>query len=264
MLTEGLDATAARARLWLADERGILAGPARKVAPEQAPFVHADMPTGAAAAAGSAATDDGRLTAAGLVQLVHHIRPTVVIGVSGQGGLFSTGVLDAAATVSHRPIIMALSNPSDYAECTAATAYAATDARAIFASGGASEPVRLHLGPSIGGPSTYADMRSDRREPAQVNNVLAFPGIVAGVHRAGNVTGTVADVALVAAAQALAALVTDADRAVGRILPPVHDLPAISAYIALAVAAALDDRTVPLAQKLRVPATVPAHRHNEL
>jgi malate dehydrogenase (oxaloacetate-decarboxylating)(NADP+) len=205
---ESQTADAARAALWLVDDGGLLT-PARAagLSPEQRPYVRVS-PTAAPV-----------LSAA----WVEAVRPTVLIGVSGQHGLFSSPVLRAVAAATSRPIVFALSNPDDHAECDAASAYAATDGRAVFASGGPSPRVGTH------------------HHPAQVNNALAFPGLAAGARAAG--VRYVTDAMLLAAARALADRVTDADRAVGRVLPPLEDLPAVTASIAAAVAAAATTST---------------------
>ena len=214
----GLTAVEARARLWLVDEHGLgaLGDPHRPPPrPEQAPYWRASAPAWARHADG---------TAAPLAALVEHIRPSVLIGVSGQYGLFTPPVLRAVAAHHERPVIFALSNPDDHAECTALTAYAATDGRAIFASGGPSLPVSVPGGASGRAASavpSHADAAA-ARHPAQVNNAFIFPAVSRAV--ASGRVHQITDRMLLAGAEALAALVTAEDLAVGRVLPPVQAL----------------------------------------
>ena len=60
-----------------------------------------------------------------------------------------------------RPIVLALSNPSEVAECTAQQAYDWSGGRAVYASGTAFPPFQTHHGLVV---------------PAQANNSLIFPG----------------------------------------------------------------------------------------
>lgn len=61
-----------------------------------------------------------------------------------------------------RPLVFALSNPVEEAECTAQQAYDWTDGTAVFVSGTAFPPVRRADGSSF--------------IPGQCNNCLVFPG----------------------------------------------------------------------------------------
>lgn len=60
-----------------------------------------------------------------------------------------------------RPIVLALSNPSEVAECTAQQAHDWSGGRAVYASGTAFPPF---------------DTKDGRKVPAQANNSLIFPG----------------------------------------------------------------------------------------
>ncbi|KAL7587198.1 hypothetical protein Lser_V15G40518 [Lactuca serriola] len=54
-----------------------------------------------------------------LLDVVKAIKPSILIGTSGVGQTFTKEVIEALAGVNERPLIMALSNPTSQAECTA-------------------------------------------------------------------------------------------------------------------------------------------------
>ena len=70
-----------------------------------------------------------------LLDTVRTVKPNILIGLSACGGLFSQEILEAMNENEAPPIIFPLSNPTSRSECTAAQAQAATNGRAIFASG---------------------------------------------------------------------------------------------------------------------------------
>ncbi|XLU33078.1 hypothetical protein S245_037003, partial [Arachis hypogaea] len=76
-----------------------------------------------------------------LVDAVNKIKPTVLIGTSGQGRTFTKEVIEAMASINEKPIILSLSNPSSQSECTAEEAYKWSQGRAIFTSGSPFPPV---------------------------------------------------------------------------------------------------------------------------
>ncbi|EPS61465.1 malic enzyme, partial [Genlisea aurea] len=119
-----------------------------------------------------------------------------------------------------KPLIMALSNPTSQAECTALEAYAWTDGRAIFASGSPFDPV---------------DYEGEPRIPGQSNNAYIFPGLGLGLVMSGTIR--VHDDMLLAASEALAGQVTEEHLEKGMIYPPFAGIRTISAHIAANVAA---------------------------
>ncbi|KAF2596304.1 hypothetical protein F2Q68_00007249 [Brassica cretica] len=148
------------------------------------------------------------------------IKPTVLIGTSGVGQTFTQEVVEAMATNNETPLILALSNPTSQAECTAEQAYTWTKGRAIFGSGSPFDPVEYD-------GKTYF--------PGQANNCYIFPGLGLGLIMSGAIR--VRDDMLLAASEALAAQVTEENFANGLIYPPFSNIREISANIAASVAA---------------------------
>jgi len=154
---------------------------------------------------------------------VDRLKPTVLIGVSGQGGSFTPDILHTMADINAddaaRPLIMALSNPTTKSECTAEEAYKHTQGRAIFASGSPFPDVTMH-------GRTYC--------PGQGNNAYIFPGVGLGIMASG--ARRVTDEMFFAAAKALSEKVTDEDLALDRVYPAIGRIREVSVAIAVAVA----------------------------
>jgi len=201
MIEAGLAPEAARLRCWFVDSKGLVCAARGELAMHKRPYAHDHEPLPDLAAA------------------VRALRPTALIGVSGQPGMFTREVLETLAGQCERPIVFALSNPTSKSECTAEQAYSWTGGRAIFASGSPFAPV------DYGGRTLV---------PGQGNNAYAFPGIGLGVLAAQ--ARRVSDGMFLAAAHALAARVGEEDLAAGRIYPPLSSIREISADIAAAVA----------------------------
>lgn len=157
-----------------------------------------------------------------LEAVVANANPTVLIGVSGQGGLFTESVVTAMADGVDRPVIMPLSNPTSHAEATPSDLLAWTGGRALIATGSPFDPVD-HLGVT--------------HVISQANNVYVFPGVGQGalISNATKVT----DGMLLAAARGVAdqAPCRDGDTAAG-VLPPLDQVKTVSRRIANAVASA--------------------------
>jgi malate dehydrogenase (oxaloacetate-decarboxylating) len=133
--------------------------------------------------------------------------PTVLLGVSGQPGIFSPQLLARLAARVERPIVLPLSNPTSRAEATPADIARATEGRALVATG-----------------SPFPGV-------TQANNVYVFPGIGLGVLAAG--ATQVTESMLCAAAHAVAEASPP-----GLLLPPVGQIRQVSGLVAAAVARA--------------------------
>jgi malate dehydrogenase (oxaloacetate-decarboxylating)(NADP+) len=199
---QGLSEAEARKRCWLVDSQGLVVASRSGLAEQKKPYAHQHEPVADFAAA------------------VNALQPTAIIGVAAVGGTFTEPVLRSMAKFNKRPIVFALSNPTSKSECTAQEAYRWTDGRALFASGSPFDPVE------VDGRSLVS---------RQGNNSYIFPGVGLGaiVSGARHVTGEM----FLAAAETLAATVSDADLAQGSLYPPLVSVREVSARIGAAVAA---------------------------
>jgi len=199
---EGLNEAEAHARCWFVDSQGLVVrSRLGKLAEHKMPYAH-DHPF-----------------VATLAEAIETVKPTVLIGVSGQAHAFTRDIVTRMAALNQRPIIFALSNPTSKAECTAEEAYQWTEGRVIYASG------------SPFPPGTFA---GQPYVPGQGNNVYIFPGVGLGalVCEASQIT----DEMFLTAAQTLASVVTAEDLALGRIYPAISNIREVSIQIAAAVA----------------------------
>ena len=201
MVAEGLSPEEARQRCWFVDSKGLVVHSRADLAAHKLPYAHDHAPLSDLAAA------------------VNELRPTAIIGVSGQPRTFTRAIIESMGCHNERPIIFALSNPTSKSECTAEEAYTYTNGRAIFASGSPFPSFTLY-------GKTY--------NPGQGNNAYIFPGVGLGVVVSG--ARHVTDEMFGAAAHALAEQVTDDDMAAGRIYPVLSRIRDVSAAIAAKVA----------------------------
>jgi len=211
MADAGLPEAEARRRFYAIDRDGLLLDATPGVLDFQRPFAQP-----AAAVAGWSPEGRGKI---GLADVIANAKPTVLIGVSGQPGIFSEDVIRKMASAVERPIIFPLSNPTSRSEATPQELMAWTHGRAVIGTGSPFPPIIRN-----GKPFTVD----------QTNNAYVFPGIGLGVLavRAGRVT----DGMFVAAAKALAEISPAARDPSANFLPPVAELRAVAIAVAKAVA----------------------------
>lgn len=70
-----------------------------------------------------------------LLDVIKHVKPTSLIGLSGSGPAFFEAEVQALCEGCALPLIFPLSNPTSKAEISAEDAYAWSEGRCIFASG---------------------------------------------------------------------------------------------------------------------------------
>ncbi|XP_012260495.2 NADP-dependent malic enzyme isoform X2 [Athalia rosae] len=202
MQKEGVSADVAKSKIWMVDSKGLIV----KDRPEGGVTEHKIH----------YARDNAPIRT--LAEVVRTARPSVLIGAAAIKGAFTTEILEEMANNNEKPIIFALSNPTSKAECTAEEAYIATKGKCIFASGSPFEPV------------TY---EGKTFHPGQGNNSYIFPGIALGAVCAG--MRVIPEETFLIAADALAAIVTEADLASGGLYPPLQDIQKCSLEVAVKV-----------------------------
>ena len=201
-MQEGLSEADARKRCWFVDSKGLLVkGRGDKLPSHKEPYAH-DHPQ-----------------IKDFAEAVAVIKPTTIIGVSGQGRAFDEKVVRTFASQQKQPIIFSLSNPTSKSECTAEEAYKWTEGRCLFASGS---------------PFPAVEFNGKRYQTGQGNNVYIFPAVGLGVMVSQ--ARTVTDSMFLVAAQTLAAEVRPEDVAVGRVYPSLSRIREVSIKIAVAVA----------------------------
>ncbi|GJM91156.1 hypothetical protein PR202_ga07503 [Eleusine coracana subsp. coracana] len=157
---------------------------------------------------------------ASLVEVVKKVKPHVLLGLSGVGGIFHEEVLKAMKeSDSPRPAIFAMSNPTTKAECTPDDVFKYVGENAIFASG--SPFTNVSLG---NGRTGYAN---------QANNMYLFPGIGLGALLSG--ARHISDGMLQGAAECLASYITDDEIRKGILFPSVSSIRHITARVGAAV-----------------------------
>jgi len=144
MTQEGLSLKEAQSHVYMFDINGLLEDTRKDLVDFQKPYAHKH-----------AATRD-------FVAAIEDIKPTTIIGVSTVGGTFTQQVIEAMSRVNERPVVLALSNPTDHAECTPEQAYTWSKGKAIYAAGVQFPPVHYQ-------GQTFL--------PGQANNFYIFPAV---------------------------------------------------------------------------------------
>ncbi|HKD28051.1 MAG TPA: NAD-dependent malic enzyme [Xanthobacteraceae bacterium] len=189
MVDEGRSREDARKRVTLFDINGLIEASRTDLSPSQAVYAHDLKP------------------ARDLAEAVAEVKPTILIGVSTVGGLFTEAVVRNMAKKVDRPIIFPLSNPTDKAECTPEQAYLWTDGKALVAAG-------------VQFPDVTLDGKTFR--PGQANNFYIFPAIGLAVYATR--PKRIDDRMFIAAARGSADQVSQSDRDKGMLFPPQDDI----------------------------------------
>ncbi|XP_024175408.1 NAD-dependent malic enzyme 59 kDa isoform, mitochondrial [Rosa chinensis] len=199
---------AAKNPFFLLDKDGLVTKERKNLDPMAAPFAR------------DPAEIEGLREGASLLEVVKKLKPHVLLGLSGVGGVFSEEVLKAMReSDSIKPAIFAMSNPTMNAECTAEDAFKHAGENIVFGSGSPFKNVDLGNG-KVGHVN-------------QANNMYLFPGIGLGALLSG--ARLISDGMLQAASECLASYMTDEDIRKGILYPSIDCIRDITAEVGAAV-----------------------------
>ncbi|XP_071741929.1 NAD-dependent malic enzyme 59 kDa isoform, mitochondrial-like [Rutidosis leptorrhynchoides] len=202
--------TKARPQFYLIDKDGLITKQRSGVNPSAAPF----------AKAVEEVESVGLREGSGILEVVKKVKPHVLVGLSGVGGIFNEQVLKAMRdSDSSKPAIFAMSNPTNNAECTAADAFKYAGDNIVFGSGSPFQNVDLGNG-KVG----YVN---------QANNMYLFPGIGLGALLSG--AHIISDGMLQAASECLASYMTEEEIQKGKFYPSIDSIRDITAEVGAAV-----------------------------
>jgi len=214
MQQQGLGKDQAASRISLFDVNGLIEPSRQDLSDSQKVYAHPAEPS------------------SNLLQTVKTLKPSILIGVSTVGGAFTRPVVQAMTRLNERPLIFALSNPTNKAECTAQQAYSWSKGKALYAAG-------------VQFPDVTLDGQTFK--PGQANNFYIFPAIGLATYAARPTRIT--DACFIAAAEACAAQVDDALRAKGMLFPSQADILETEIAIAARVAEFMFDQGLARAER---------------
>ena len=209
MVRDGLSPDEARSRIWLIDRAGLVTDDMEDLPDYQQAYARP------ASEVADWAREHGAI---GLLETVRRVHPTILIGTSTDHGAFTREVIEEMSSGVERPIVLPLSNPTERIEAMPADVVAWSGGKALVATGIPVKPFEYE-------GTTFTI--------GQGNNALLYPGLGLGVIVSG--ASRVTDGMLLAAAQAVASQV-DPTSPGASLLPPVENLRASSATVAVAVA----------------------------
>jgi len=207
MGAQGVTPEAARQQIRMFDTQGLVVAGRPGLAAHKLPYAHKLPP--------SKPFDhlDPASECPQIVAAIEDFQPTALIGVSGKalspgvGRLFSREVVEAMSRLNARPIIFALSNPTEHHECLAEQAYAWSEGKAIYAGGVQLPPVHLD-------GQTFL--------PSQANNLYIFPAVGMAIFATNAKRAT--DEMFIEAAHAVADQVTPGQLKLGMLYPPQSNI----------------------------------------
>ena len=207
---EGLSEELARSRIFMVDRFGLLT--------DQMPNLLSFQTKLTQKRDGLLAQWDTQEEVLSLLDVVRNVKPDILIGVSGQSGLFTEEIIREMHKHCPRPIVMPLSTPTSRVEATPQDIISWTDGNALVATGSPFDPV----------------VWKDKTYPiAQCNNSYIFPGIGLGVIASG--ATRITDEMLMSASETLAKHSPLVNNGEGLVLPELKDIHTVSRAIAFAV-----------------------------
>lgn len=201
-------------QIFMLDSKGLIHDGRDNLKPHQTPLAH---PFAAVAEWASGERPPG------LETVVAESGATVLVGVTGRPGMFTSEIVASMLKSTDQPVVMPLSNPTSQAEATPAELIDWTNGQAIIATGSPFAPV-AHNGVT--------------HHFSQANNVYVFPGLGLGAVAVG--ASQVSDRMLMIAAQMVSAA-DDPGPVTEGVLPSIERVSEVSSAIAIEVAKSARD-----------------------
>ena len=191
-----------RRKLWLVDSKGLVHDGRSNLEASKKKYARPSNETG-----GSSFLD-----------VIWSVRPTILIGTSGQRGAFNEDLIREMGRHVDRPVIFPLSNPTSKSEATPDDLLKWTAGRALIATG-----------------SPFSAISRNGRviRIGQCNNAFIFPGVGLGVIASG--AHRVTDAMFSAAARVLSEFSPALNEPNGALFPGLENVREISRRVALAV-----------------------------
>jgi malate dehydrogenase (oxaloacetate-decarboxylating) len=209
MCSEGISEQQARRQIFMVDRFGLLSDDMAEVLDFQASLAQKQSDLAEWQCEGNYAS---------LIEVMRNAKPTVLIGVSGQAGLFTETMITTMSAGCSQPIIFPLSNPSKKIEATPKQLLEWTDGQAIIATGSPFDPIE-YKGESYCIP--------------QCNNSYIFPAFGLAVI-AGKIS-QISEEMLIVASEVLAANSPMVLTGEGALLPPLTDIAELSKKMAFSI-----------------------------
>lgn len=210
MVSEGISEKQARSQIFMIDKLGLLMESMPRLRDFQQKLAQPECLL-------STWSSTGKYPS--LLEVIQQLKPSILIGVSGQAGLFNEQVITTMKSTCDLPIILPLSNPIKQIEALPEQIITWTQGKVIVATGSPFSPV---------------EYQGKSYEIAQCNNSYIFPGLGLAVV-AANIS-RISDEMLMAASEILAQESPLANTGEGKLLPPLNSIVELSRKIAFSVA----------------------------
>lgn len=206
MVSEGMPEEEAYKHFFMVDKQGLLFDDMDDLTDQQRPFAkkRSDYPNA------------DKLT--DLLEVVKTVKPTILVGTSTQPKSFTKEIVEEMCSITERPIIFPISNPTKLAEASAEDLIKWSDGKAFVATGIPTDTVHYNGVDYIIG---------------QANNALIYPGL--GLGMLASEASLLTDEMIGAAAHSLSGIVNPGEPG-APVLPPFKYVADVSIKVAEAVA----------------------------
>jgi malate dehydrogenase (oxaloacetate-decarboxylating)(NADP+) len=215
---QGIAPEVARQQIRMFDSQGLVVAGRPGLATHKLPYAH-KLPPSKPFDGHNLASEQTQIVAA-----IEDFKPTILIGVSTVGELFSQEVIETMSRLNARPIVFALSNPIDKHECLPEDAYAWSGGKVVYAGGVQFPPVHID-------GKTFL--------PSQANNLYIFPAVGMAIYATN--TKRVTDEMFIEAAEGLAEQVNPEQLKLGMLFPPQSNILEVEILTAARVAKLIFD-----------------------